>query len=675
MSTAHLLSDRYELGQTLGYGGMSEVYHGHDTRLGREVAVKILRADLARDPVFQERFRREAQNAAALNHPAIVAVYDTGEAQSESGALPYIVMEYVDGQTLRDIVKTEGPMSEHRAMEIMADVCAALDFSHRTGIVHRDVKPANVMITSGGAVKVMDFGIARAVHDGQAAMTQTAAVIGTAQYLSPEQARGDLVDARSDVYASGCVLYELLAGEPPFTGDSPVSVAYQHVREDPSPPSALNPSVSPALDAVVLKALTKGPANRYQSAAEMRSDLVRVLADERPAAPAVMTDEDRTQVMAAGDDEVDEEPEPDDGERRKRRNRLLLVLAAVAILAIAFAMWLMGAFDTGERTAEVPRVLGQEYSAAERSLREAGFNDFNREAVPCWSQEYGEAAPCGEDEVGRVVSTEPEPGTTVGVTNEIVVNVGSPPEVFSMPDLEGMSVEEAEGTLSERNLLLDPSREEVDNTDPDRAGQIAEHTPEAGTSAEEGDVVQLSVYAEPEMVEIVDYTGEPFGQAEAGLEGAGFEVVRNDVDSAESEGTVVRQSPSSGEAVEGSEVTLDVSNAADESMDMPSVEGLTESDARSALDDAGHMGDVSTETEQVDDSGDDGRVVDSSPGEGDSMTRSSSVTLVLGVHEDDDEDDENDGGDDDNDDDFEFPGSSSPPGHTDGQPGLSGRGR
>src|SRR3712207_3324277 len=273
MTTPQHLSDRYELGEILGFGGMSEVHLARDLRLHRDVAIKVLRADLARDPSFYLRFRREAQNAAALNHPAIVAVYDTGETASEYGLLPYIVMEFVDGRTLRDIVKTEGPMDEQRAMETMADVCAALDFSHRNGIIHRDVKPANVMINNAGAVKVMDFGIARALSDGQG-VTQTAAVIGTAQYLSPEQARGEMVDARSDVYAAGCVLYELITGDPPFTGDSPVAVAYQHVREDPTPPSHQNPHVLPALAAVVLKAMSKNPANRYQSAAEMRSDQI-----------------------------------------------------------------------------------------------------------------------------------------------------------------------------------------------------------------------------------------------------------------------------------------------------------------------------------------------------------------------------------------------------------------
>ncbi|MGZ4523543.1 MAG: Stk1 family PASTA domain-containing Ser/Thr kinase, partial [Mycobacteriaceae bacterium] len=286
MTTPSKLSDRYELGETLGFGGMSEVHLGRDLRLDRDVAVKILRADLARDPSFYLRFRREAQNAASLNHPAIVAVYDTGEADTDEGPLPYIVMEYVDGETLRDIVRAEGPFSPRRAMEVMGDVCAALDFSHRNGIIHRDVKPANIMINRAGSVKVMDFGIARAIADGASTMTQTAAVIGTAQYLSPEQARGEQVDARSDVYAAGCVLFELLTGEPPFTGDSPVAVAYQHVREDPRPPSTVYSEVPATLDSIVLKAMSKNPANRYQSAGDMRTDLVRVLAGNRPTAPS-----------------------------------------------------------------------------------------------------------------------------------------------------------------------------------------------------------------------------------------------------------------------------------------------------------------------------------------------------------------------------------------------------
>src|SRR6478736_571622 len=299
MTQPRIVGGRYELGELIGYGGMAEVHRGRDTRLNREVAIKMLRADLARDPSFLIRFRREAHAAAGLNHPSIVSVYDTGEVTAPDGTvLPFIVMEYVQGRTLRDILKSEGRLPARRAMEITADVCAALDFSHRNGIVHRDIKPANVMITPTGAVKVMDFGIARALADTSATVTQTANVIGTAQYLSPEQARGEAVDARSDVYSTGCLLYELITGVPPFQGDSPVAVAYQHVRENATAPSSRVPGLPRELDSIVMKALAKNPQNRYQSAGEMRSDLQRALADQPVSAEAVMTDAERTQFIA-----------------------------------------------------------------------------------------------------------------------------------------------------------------------------------------------------------------------------------------------------------------------------------------------------------------------------------------------------------------------------------------
>src|ERR1700761_6157135 len=301
MTQPRLVGGRYELGELIGYGGMAEVHRGHDSRLGREVAIKVLRADLARDPAFLARFRREAQAAAGLNHPSIVSVYDTGEDIGPDGtSQPYIVMEYVEGRTLRDVLKVEGRLMPRRAMEICADVCAALDFSHRNGIVHRDVKPGNVMITRTGAVKVMDFGIARAVADNAATVTQTAAVIGTAQYLSPEQARGENVDARSDVYSTGVLLFELITGHPPFTGDSPVAVAYQHVRENAPAPSSINPDVPPELDAIVLKAMAKTPATRYQPAAEMRADLIRAINGRPVEAEPVMSPDEVTTVLGGG---------------------------------------------------------------------------------------------------------------------------------------------------------------------------------------------------------------------------------------------------------------------------------------------------------------------------------------------------------------------------------------
>src|SRR5262245_3379903 len=460
MTTPRLLSNRYELGETLGYGGMSEVHRGKDVRLGRDVAVKVLRADLARDPQFQERFRREAQNAAALNHPAIVAVYDTGETRTDYGPLPYIVMEFVDGRTLRDIVKTEGPLPGQRAMEIMADVCAALDFSHRHGIVHRDVKPANVMITRNGAVKVMDFGIARAVADGQAAVTQTAAVIGTAQYLSPEQARGEAVDARSDVYAAGCVLFELLTGEPPFTGDSPVAVAYQHVREDPKPPSALNPRVSPALDAVVLKAMAKGAANRYQSAAEMRTDLVRVLSGQRPLAPMVMTDEVRTAVMSQGrttampqqrgrhrpaalaDDHDDYDPYEDEEEERRRKRRkgwLIALLTILGVALVAVLIWLMSSVLGDQKasdTVTMPNVTGKLLEEARSELQAQGFTPVIKFQV-CDSDTTSGVGTCGPDSINKVIDTDPKPNAQVKKSAEVTLIVGQEAKKIPVPDLTG----------------------------------------------------------------------------------------------------------------------------------------------------------------------------------------------------------------------------------------------
>jgi eukaryotic-like serine/threonine-protein kinase len=277
MTQPRLLGDRYELDGVVGRGGMAEVYRARDLRLDRTVAIKTLRTDLARDQTFQARFRREAQSAASLNNPSIVAVYDTGEDLdvSTGAPVPFIVMEYVDGRTVRDLLIEGHRLLPERTLEITSGVLRALEYSHQAGIVHRDIKPGNVMVTRNGDIKVMDFGIARAMSDAQATMTQTAQVIGTAQYLSPEQARGERVDARSDLYSTGCLMYKLLTGRPPFTGDSPVAIAYQHVRNYPLPPSLVERSLPPWADSIVLKAMAKSPNDRYQSAAEMQADIQR----------------------------------------------------------------------------------------------------------------------------------------------------------------------------------------------------------------------------------------------------------------------------------------------------------------------------------------------------------------------------------------------------------------
>ncbi|HKS46639.1 MAG TPA: Stk1 family PASTA domain-containing Ser/Thr kinase [Amycolatopsis sp.] len=639
MSAPRLLSNRYELGETLGYGGMSEVHHGTDIRLGREVAVKILRADLARDPQFQERFRREAQNAAALNHPAIVAVYDTGEAQTEYGPLPYIVMEYVKGRTLRDIVKTEGPLSEKRAMEVMADVCAALDFSHRHAIVHRDVKPANIMITDQGAVKVMDFGIARAMHDGQASMTQTAAVIGTAQYLSPEQARGEGVDARSDVYAAGCVLYELLTGEPPFTGDSPVAVAYQHVREDPKAPSTVNPAVSPALDAIVLKALAKGPANRYQSAAEMRSDMVRVLSGQRPSAPMVMTADERTQVLNGGgppghaaDYDDYGGPYADEESPKKSRKRKVLTAVLVSVVGVglvAFVAWLAGAFETKQATAQIPRVKDMTAIEAENQLRNAGFTPV-KETVECIGSFDNQPTCNNPDQVNKALRTNPGEGTTAAQGTKVTLYVGVQPGNVAVPDLSGLSQDEAAQRLKDVKLNLNPVVQQVDDDNPNNYGKVLRQNPAPNAQVQRGGQVTITIAKTKNLVQIVDHTGEQFASASAALAAQGLTVKKTSQASDQPEGQVVKQTPNGGAVPEGSTVTLIVSDGTQQKITMPNLVGLTQNDALAQLRAAGWDGDVDYQTTRVADPRQVGIVQSTSPTANTQITKNQNITLFLG---------------------------------------------
>ncbi|MEV7552682.1 Stk1 family PASTA domain-containing Ser/Thr kinase [Amycolatopsis sp. NPDC089917] len=640
MSTPRLLSNRYELGETLGYGGMSEVHHGHDVRLGREVAIKILRADLARDPQFQERFRREAQNAAALNHPAIVAVYDTGETNTEFGPLPYIVMEYVEGRTLRDIVKTEGPMSQKRAMEVMADVCAALDFSHRHGIVHRDVKPANVMITKNGAVKVMDFGIARAMHDGQSAMTQTAAVIGTAQYLSPEQARGESVDARSDVYAAGCVLYELITGEPPFTGDSPVAVAYQHVREDPNPPSSVNPAVAPELDAVVLKALAKGPANRYQSSAEMRSDLVRTLSGQRPSAPMVMSEDERTQVMDS-DRRVPprydqyEEDEEDPAAKKKRRAWLIAGLVVSLAAIVLLIMWLSNAFNsTGAESKAIPSVLNQSEASAKDTLRSAGFNSFEQtKKVPCTGEAVNGLPACDENDIDKVIAINPNVGQVTPTSDKITLTVGSKPGKVKTPDLKGKTQAEALAALTDAGLKLGATTEE-ETDDPNNAGKVLSQNPAGQAEVDQGSKIDIVVGKSKELKTVTNYKGKTKSEADAGLRAAGFTPSFKTANSSEPKDTVIDQSPNGGKLAVGSVVTVTVSDGSQETFDMPNLKGMTEDQAIRQLQQLGWSGTPNTQADKNGDRDLAGKVSKTNPQTGSKVAKNAPITLFI-VEDDD----------------------------------------
>jgi eukaryotic-like serine/threonine-protein kinase len=635
MSSPRLLSNRYELGETLGYGGMSEVHRGRDTRLSRDVAVKILRADLARDPTFQLRFRREAQNAAALNHPAIVAVYDTGETDSENGPLPYIVMEYVEGRTLRDIVKTEGPLPPRRAMEVMADASAALDFSHRHGIVHRDVKPANIMITLSGAVKVMDFGIARALADGQAAVTQTAAVIGTAQYLSPEQARGEAVDARSDVYAAGCVIFELLTGEPPFTGDSPVAVAYQHVREEPRKPSDVVASVPASLDAVVLKALSKNPANRYQSAAEMRADLVRVLSGQRPKAPMIMSEEEHTamlgqgasatEVMSSGRHRSDDaEPYPEEEPQRKRRTGLIALVTLACVAVLALAGWLVTSLVNAEPDqVKVPSFVGQTEQAAQSQARSQGWQPVPKS---CFST---------NENRGKIVEQEPKAGTMVNKERSpsLVLCRGEGPETVSIPDIKGLDMSQAQQKLEAAGLKigLTPTEEETD--DSSLVGKIISWDHQ-GQQVPKGTTINVTIGKEVPQTQVPDLKGQPFSTAKAFLEGAGFKVQKKTTDSDQPADTVLEQSPSAGtEARTGSTVTLTVSNG--DQITMPNLEGRSKSEAEQALRALGWNGSIQEQQQPTGDESMDDKVIGSSPAAGQKISKNQTVTLYVGNYDSD----------------------------------------
>jgi eukaryotic-like serine/threonine-protein kinase len=537
MTTPQHLSDRYELGEIIGFGGMSEVHLARDVRLHRDVAVKVLRADLARDPSFYLRFRREAQNAAALNHPAIVAVYDTGEAETTNGPLPYIVMEYVDGVTLRDIVHTDGPIPAKRALEIIADACQALNFSHQHGIIHRDVKPANIMISKAGAVKVMDFGIARALADAGNSVTQTAAVIGTAQYLSPEQARGEKVDARSDVYSLGCVLYEILTGEPPFIGDSPVAVAYQHVREDPVPPSQRHSGIGPELDAVILKALTKNPDNRYQTAAEMRADLIRVHSGEAPEAPKVFTDAERVSMLSAPSpmgrhDATERIPAHRQGhepERSRSVRRWLAVVAVLAVLTIVVTV-AINMFGGSTRNQQVPDVGGKTVQEATADLQNRGFEV---------SQQPEDSSSV---RIGQIVRTDPPSGSQAAAGDHVTMFVSSGPKQQVVPVTKSMTPDQAEQAL--RSAGFENVRRTTSASSPELKDRVVDTNPPGNSTLGITNQIYIIVGSGPGNFSVPDCTNLTFDDCDRLIKQTGFtNTIRLDVDSAKPANQVVGLNP------------------------------------------------------------------------------------------------------------------------------------
>ncbi|MET7639217.1 Stk1 family PASTA domain-containing Ser/Thr kinase [Streptomyces sp. NPDC005438] len=599
MEEPRRLGGRYELGAVLGRGGMAEVYVAQDTRLGRTVAVKTLRVDLARDPSFQARFRREAQSAASLNHPAIVAVYDTGEDYVDGVSIPYIVMEYVDGSTLRELLHSGRKLLPERAMEMCVGILQALQYSHQSGIVHRDIKPANVMLTRNGQVKVMDFGIARAMGESGITMTQTAAVIGTAQYLSPEQAKGESVDARSDLYSTGCLLYELLTVRPPFVGDSPVAVAYQHVREEPQPPSSFDPEVSPEMDAIVLRALVKDPDYRYQSADEMRADIEACLDGQPVAATSAMgavgygypndhsggaaqpqgSGGQTTMLPPVRDDDYGFTGDQGGGRRRQPKKSnlsiILWVIAAIFVLVGAIFMGRALFGDGKDGDPEVPQLKGLSYQEAEQRASNVNLKVARKDSTYC-----GEKA--------RVIcSTDPAAGTKLaeGETIQLTMSKGAKP--VDVPSVVDSSFSDAKEELEGAGFKVKKKTEESDK-DPDT---VLRQDPAGESKAKKGATVTLTV-AIKQTINVPSVVGKPYEDAKADLEKLGFEVARKDEENpSKPAGEVLKQNPEANTRHPGgTQITLTVAKeeeSEDEPATVPDVTNKPLSEAKKMLTDAG----------------------------------------------------------------------------------------
>jgi serine/threonine-protein kinase len=547
-----VLGGRYQVEARIGSGGMAEVYRGFDPVLNRTVAIKVLHSQFARDTSFVQRFRREAQAAARLNQPNIVGVYDTG---ADDGT-QYIVMEFIEGRTLAEFMQTGRRPTPVQAAEIAQKIAAAIAAAHAQGVIHRDIKPGNVMVTRDGTVKVMDFGIARVL--GPETAPQTSAVLGTASYLSPEQAQGGPVDARTDIYSLGAVLYELLTGQPPFTGDTPVAVAYKQVNETPAVPSSINPDVPARLDAVVMKALSKNPSNRYQTAQEFSADLGRVIAGQEVEATPLMPADtaDATQVISRPSTQTAVLPPPEEPEGSGRKVWLGILIGVLVVGLLAAGGYLLvnslTGDDQGSVTVVVPNVVGETQTEAEALLEE------RRLEVEVRRREVDPEV----TEPGIVVDQNPEEGQEVASGFVVTIFVAVEPDTVAVPDLEGLTVSQAQSALSDEGLTLGSQLQEPSSEIP--SGQIVRSEPAAGEEVEPGTAVDVVVSTGPEMVEVPDVSSAclSIGAARQALTAAGLvlevgEPVPSNPEQCPNPSRILAQDPAPGTVVEaGSTVTV-----------------------------------------------------------------------------------------------------------------------
>jgi eukaryotic-like serine/threonine-protein kinase len=620
---------RYRIIRKLGAGGMAEVYLAEDQELGRRVAIKILNDRHAADDSFVERFRREAKNAAGLSHPNIVSIYDRGEAEGTY----YIAMEFLDGRSLKELIVGRGQAPIKIAIDYARQILAALGAAHRHGIVHRDIKPHNVLVGGEGRLKVTDFGIARS---GASQMTEVGSIIGTAQYLSPEQARGAPVDQTSDLYSVGVVLYEMLTGQVPFTGDTPLEIAMKHLSEVPKPPSELRPEVPHDLDSVVLRALAKEPGERYQSAEEMDADLARV-AEGMPVDP--QTEEAATAVLsgsgliAAAPTSVITRPQPEgpvrpappgrtppagyygyEGPPRRRRPIWPWVLSILLLVAAAGAAWF--AYEkiqdqlNANKPVAVPLVEGLKEPLAVNKIRDAGL-------FPQVAREFSDTV-----EKGVVINQSPDAGEKIQKNGNVDLTVSKGKETVSVPSVIGKSQADAVSTLTNAGLVARVFSV-ASSKPPDT---VTGQDPLGGKTVVKGSKVRINVSSGPADVSVPSVIGLSFDQASAALQNQGFAVSRVNVESDQPAERVVDQSPS-GSAPAGSSIKLSVSKGPKTSS-VPDVTSQDEQSARDTLTSAGFK--VQVQNQDVTDPGLEGIVLDQSPGGGEQAPQGTTVRITVG---------------------------------------------